>query len=80
MLDVRVQLGAVIRLTAADRFRPEAGPIALWVTGVRLALNRPERDEWIWLEGVQMMHDGQSGKATQILVRASFLAPHSSGR
>ncbi|MEO3923885.1 hypothetical protein ABGB07_08485 [Micromonosporaceae bacterium B7E4] len=75
-----MQLGAVIRLDAKDRFRPEMGPIAVWVTGVRLALNRPERDEWVWLEGVQMMHDGQSGKSVQILVRASLLSPYRTDR
>jgi len=75
VFDVRVQLGQVIRLTAADRFRPTSGPVALWVTGVRMVLNRPERNEWVWLEGVKIMHDGQSGDTAQILVRASFLSP-----
>ncbi|MEQ4300545.1 hypothetical protein ABNF97_03980 [Plantactinospora sp. B6F1] len=50
------------------------------MTGVRLALNRPERDEWVWLEGVQMMHDGQSGKSVEILVRASFFSPYRADR
>ncbi|MFI6758812.1 hypothetical protein ACIBF5_06655 [Micromonospora sp. NPDC050417] len=73
MFDIRVQLGEVLRIKAADRFRPTDGPVALWVTGVRMALNRPERGEWVWLEGVKMMHDGRSGDQTQILVRASLL-------
>lgn len=75
MFDIRVQLGQVVRLTAAERFRTTDGPVTLWVTGVRLVLNRPERDEWVWLEGVKIMQDGQSGDAAQILVRASLLSP-----
>lgn len=73
MFDIRVQLGEVLRIDAADRFRPADGPVALWVTGVRLVLNRPEREEWVWLEGVKIMQDGRFGAQTQILVRASLL-------
>jgi hypothetical protein len=75
VFDVRVQLGQVIRLTAADRLRPTDGPVSLWVTGVRLVTNRPEHEEWVWLEGVKIMYDGRSGAQAQILVRASLLAP-----
>lgn len=74
MFDVRVQLGDVIRIAAADRFRPTDGPVALWVTGVRLVTNRPEQHEWVWLEGVKICHDGRSGDQAQILVRASLLS------
>jgi hypothetical protein len=74
MFDVRVQLGQVLRISAADRFRPTSGPVSLWVTGVRLVANRPEQHEWVWLEGVKVGHDGRSGDQTQILVRASFLS------
>ncbi|MGW4464086.1 hypothetical protein [Micromonospora sp. NPDC004704] len=73
MFDIRVQLGAVLRIEAEDRFRPSDGPVALRVTGVRLVANRPERAEWIWLEGVRILPDGHSGNQTQILVRASLL-------
>lgn len=73
MFDIRVRLGEVLRINAADRFRPADGPVVLWVTGVRLVLNRPEREEWVWLEGVKIMQDGRSGDQTQILVRASLL-------
>jgi hypothetical protein len=61
MFEVRVQLGQVVRLTAADRQRPTDGPVALSVTGVRLVTNRPEQVEWVWVEGVKIMHDGGSG-------------------
>lgn len=74
MFDVRVQLGQVLRIDSTDRVRPTDGPVSLWVTGVRLVANRPEQNEWVWLEGVKIMHDGQSGDHTQILVRASLLA------
>ncbi|MDW5330809.1 hypothetical protein [Plantactinospora sp. KLBMP9567] len=74
MFDLRVRLGEVIRLSAADRLRPTEGPVVLWVTGVRLVANRPEQDEWVWLEGVKIGYDGRSGDQAQILVRASRLA------
>jgi hypothetical protein len=74
VFDIRVRLGEVIRLTVRDRFRPSDGPVAVWVTGVRLVTNRPERDQWVWLEGVKMLPDGRSGDQTQILVRVSRLA------
>jgi hypothetical protein len=73
VFDIRVRLGEVLRIKAADRFRPADGPVVLWVTAVRLVLNRPEREEWVWLEGVKIMQDGRSGDQTQILVRASLL-------
>ncbi|WFE30076.1 hypothetical protein O7623_13200 [Solwaraspora sp. WMMD791] len=72
--DLRVRLGDVVRLTAQDRFRPTDGPVSIWVTGVRLVTNRPEGHEWIWLEGVKMMHDGRSGDHALVLVRASMFA------
>ncbi|GIG90924.1 hypothetical protein [Plantactinospora endophytica] len=75
MFDVRVRLGEVIRIPAASRFRPTDGPVALWVTGVRLVANRPEQHEWVWLEGVKILHDGRSGDQAQILVPARLLAP-----
>jgi hypothetical protein len=74
VFDIRLRLGEVIRLTARDWFRPSEGPMAVWVTGVRLVTNRPERDQWVWLEGVKMLPDGRSGDQTQILVRVSRLA------
>ena len=73
VFDIRVRLGQVLRINAADRSCPTDGPVSLWVTGVRLVANRPEQDEWIWLEGVKITHDGQSGDQAQILVRASLL-------
>jgi hypothetical protein len=73
VFDVRVRLGAVVRIDATERVRPTDGPVSLWVTGVRLVANRPESNEWVWLEGVKIMHDGQSGDHAQILVRASLL-------
>ncbi|GIG90930.1 hypothetical protein Pen02_58660 [Plantactinospora endophytica] len=75
VFDVRVRLGETVRIEAADRFRPTDGPVVLWVTGVRLVANRPEQYEWVWLEGVKIMHDGRSGDQAQILVRACLLAP-----
>ena len=74
MFDVRVQLGEVIRIDAADRFRSTDGPMTLWVTGVRLVTNRPEQHEWVWLEGVKIAQDGRSTDQAQILVRASLLS------
>ncbi|MDG4789305.1 hypothetical protein O7626_25835 [Micromonospora sp. WMMD1102] len=71
-----MQLGEVVRIDAADRFRATDGPVTLWVTGVRLVTNRPEQHEWVWLEGVKIAHDGRSTDQTQILVRASLLAVH----
>ncbi|MEV4756013.1 hypothetical protein AB0J86_12995 [Micromonospora sp. NPDC049559] len=73
--DVRVQLGQALQLTADDRRHPTDGPVTLWVTGVRLVANRPEHDAWIWLEGMKIMHGGQLGDRTQVLVRASRLRP-----
>ncbi|MGX7675773.1 hypothetical protein [Plantactinospora sp. DSM 117369] len=69
-----MQLGEVIRIDAADRFRPTDGPVTLWVTGVRLVTNRPEQREWVWLEGVKIAHDGRSADRARILVRASLLS------
>jgi hypothetical protein len=77
MFDVRVQLGAVTRIQAADRYRPTDGPVSLWVTGVRLVANRPEQHDWVWLEGVKIGPDGRSGDQAQILIRATLL--HTSG-
>ncbi|MEO3926271.1 hypothetical protein ABGB07_20720 [Micromonosporaceae bacterium B7E4] len=69
-----MQLGEVIRIDAADRFRPTDGPVTLWVTGIRLVTNRPEQHEWVWLEGVKIAHDGRSADRARILVRASLLS------
>ncbi|MEO3776136.1 hypothetical protein ABGB16_04605 [Micromonospora sp. B11E3] len=74
MFDVRVRLGAVLRIDAADRYRPSDGPVALWVTGVRMVLNRPEREQWVWVEGNKLSPDGCRGPQTQILVRATLLS------
>ncbi|GGM10294.1 hypothetical protein [Micromonospora yangpuensis] len=73
MFDVRVQLGAVLRIAADDRFRPADGPVTVWVTGVRLVSNRPECDEWVWVEGFKLDATGRRGPQTQILVRAALL-------
>lgn len=75
MFDVRVRLGEPFRLEAADRVRPTDGPVTLWLTGVRLVTNRPESNEWVYLEGVKIMHDGTSGEHALVLVRASRLRP-----
>ncbi|MGI5215420.1 hypothetical protein [Plantactinospora sp. CA-290183] len=80
MFELRVRLGEVIRLSAADRFRETDGPVALWVTGVRLVANRPEQHEWVWLEGVKIGYDGRSGDQAQILVRVSRLSADRSTR
>ncbi|MDG4828205.1 hypothetical protein O7627_02660 [Solwaraspora sp. WMMD1047] len=74
VFDVRVQLGSVVRIDANERVRPTDGPVTLWVTGVRLVANRPESNEWVWLEGVKILQDGRSGDQAQILVRACLLA------
>ncbi|GAB3816605.1 hypothetical protein [Micromonospora zhanjiangensis] len=55
-------------------YRPSDGPVAVWVTGVRMVTNRPEYDRWLWLEGLKMLPDGRHGDQTQILVRADRLA------
>lgn len=75
MFDIRVRLGEAIRLDTTDRLRPTDGPVTLWLTGVRLVTNRPESDEWIWLEGVKLAQDGSSGDHALILARASLLRP-----
>lgn len=58
MFDVRVRLGAVLEIDAADRLLPSDGPVTLWVTGVRLVAHHPPHDEWIWVEGMRL---GPSG-------------------
>ncbi|WCN82142.1 hypothetical protein [Micromonospora sp. LH3U1] len=75
MFDVRVRLGAVLEIDAADRLLPADGPVRLWVTGVRLVANRPPRDEWIWVEGIRLGPSSHRGAQTQILVRANKLPP-----
>ena len=75
MFDVRVRLGAVLRIDAADRYQPSDGPVTLWVTGVRLVVNRPECEQWIWVEGIKLSPGGCRGPQAQILVRASLLPP-----
>jgi hypothetical protein len=75
VFDIRVRLGQAIRLEAEDRLRPTDGPVTLWLTGVRMVTNRPEREGWIWLEGVKLMPDGSSGDHALILARASKLRP-----
>ncbi|MDI5936717.1 MULTISPECIES: hypothetical protein [Micromonospora] len=75
MFDIRVRLGAVLDIDADDRLLPSDGPVRLWVTGVRLVVNRPPHDEWIWVEGVKLSRSGRRGAQTQILVRASKLPP-----
>ncbi|MGC4764578.1 hypothetical protein ACLQ20_17140 [Micromonospora sp. DT46] len=75
MFDVRVRLGAVLEIDAADRLLPSDGPISLWVTGVRLVAHRPSDDEWIWVEGIRLGPSGRHGRQAQILVRASKLPP-----
>ncbi|MET9301910.1 hypothetical protein [Micromonospora aurantiaca] len=77
MFDLRVRLGTVLRVEAADRYRPADGPILLRVTGVRLVLNRPEREEWIWVEGTKVAPRNQRGERTQILVPIRLFSPHS---
>ncbi|KIR63556.1 MULTISPECIES: hypothetical protein [Micromonospora] len=80
MFDIRVQLGAVLDIDADDRLLPSDGPVRLWVTGVRLVVNRPPHDEWIWVEGVKLSPSGRRGPQTQILVRASKLPPEGPAR
>ncbi|GAB3155859.1 hypothetical protein GCM10027290_52690 [Micromonospora sonneratiae] len=75
MFDIRVRLGTVYHLSAAERFDPSARPTALRVTGVRLVTNRPESDGWLWLEGFKTLPDGTLGAQVQVLVRASTLLP-----
>jgi hypothetical protein len=75
VFDIRVRLGDVIHQAASDRYRPSDGPVAIWVTGVRLVTNRPERDRWVWLEGLKVRPDGRLGDQTQILVRVDQLEP-----
>ncbi|WP_435125495.1 hypothetical protein [Micromonospora tulbaghiae] len=76
VFDLRVRLGTVLRVEAADRYRPADGPVMLRVTGVRLVLNRPEREEWIWVEGTKVAPRNQRGERTQILVPIRLFAPH----
>ncbi|MFG2064788.1 hypothetical protein ACGFIK_25610 [Micromonospora sp. NPDC048871] len=75
MFDLRVRLGAVLRIEAADRYRPADGPVMLRVTGVRLVLNRPEREQWIWVEGTKVTPPHQRGERTQVLVPTRLFAP-----
>ncbi|GIJ08107.1 hypothetical protein ACFFMR_30835 [Micromonospora andamanensis] len=74
MFDLRVRLGAVLHIDAADRYRPTDGPMTLRVTGVRLVLNRPEREQWIWVEGTKVNPRHQRGERTQVLVPTRLLA------
>ncbi|MGX4652638.1 hypothetical protein ACWCHM_02985 [Micromonospora sp. SCSIO 07396] len=75
MFDVRVRLGAVLEISAAERLMPSDGPVTLWVTGVRLVAHRPPHDEWIWVEGLRLGRTGRRGQQAQILIRASKLLP-----
>ncbi|MFI6131024.1 hypothetical protein [Micromonospora sp. NPDC051141] len=75
MFDLRVRLGIVLRVEAADRYRPSDGPVMLRVTGVRLVLNRPEHEQWIWVEGTKVVPRDQRGEYTQILVPARLFSP-----
>ncbi|MBQ1027657.1 hypothetical protein [Micromonospora sp. C95] len=75
MFDLRVRLGAVLHIDAADRYRPADGPVTLRVTGVRLVLNRPEREQWIWVEGTKVTPRHQHGERTQVLVPTRLFAP-----
>ncbi|WP_162854380.1 hypothetical protein [Verrucosispora sp. SN26_14.1] len=75
MFDLRVRLGAVLRIEAADRYRPADGPVTLRVTGVRLVLNRPEREQWIWVEGAKVTPRHQRGERTQVLVPTRLFTP-----
>ncbi|GHJ17978.1 MULTISPECIES: hypothetical protein [unclassified Micromonospora] len=79
MFDLRIRLGAVLRVEAADRYRPSDGPVMLRVTGVRLVLNRPEREQWIWVEGIKAAPRSQRGKHTQVLVPVRLFAPPGAG-
>ncbi|MBQ1051622.1 hypothetical protein KBX50_24530 [Micromonospora sp. C51] len=80
MFDLRVRLGAVLHIDAADRYRPTDGPVTLRVTGVRLVLNRPEREQWIWVEGTKVTPRHQHGERTQVLVPTRLLAPKDAAR
>ncbi|MEV5211649.1 hypothetical protein AB0K35_29655 [Micromonospora sp. NPDC053740] len=80
MFDVRVRLGSVLQIGAADRYRPSDGPVTLWVTGIRLVVNRPAHEPWIWVEGMRLSPSGARGPQAQILVRASLLRPEGSTR
>ncbi|MEV6799659.1 hypothetical protein AB0M91_15105 [Micromonospora rifamycinica] len=71
MFDIRVRLGAVLEISAAERLMPSDGPVTLWVTGVRLVAHRPPDDEWIWIEGIRLDRSGRRGRQAQILVRAN---------
>ncbi|MFV2013366.1 MULTISPECIES: hypothetical protein [unclassified Micromonospora] len=73
--DIRVKLGDTIRLQPRDRYRPADGPVVMRLTGVRLITNRPESDEWIWLEGVKLNRDGTWGDHALVMARAALLAP-----
>ncbi|MDG4764787.1 hypothetical protein O7632_11820 [Solwaraspora sp. WMMD406] len=44
------------------------------LTGVRLITNRPDSDEWIWLEGLKLNLDGTWGDHALVMARASLLA------
>ncbi|MER5702400.1 hypothetical protein ABT023_10685 [Micromonospora sp. NPDC002296] len=80
MFDVRIQLGAVLKIDAADRVLPSAGPVTMWVTGVRLVLNRPPHNEWLWVEGFRLGPSGRQGPQSQILVRGSSFLPDRAAR
>ncbi|QDY11882.1 hypothetical protein FJK98_26045 [Micromonospora sp. HM134] len=80
MFDVRVRLGAVLEISAAERLMPSDGPVTLWVTGVRLVAHRPPHDEWIWVEGIRLGRTGRRGQQAQILIRASKLLPEDAPR
>ncbi|MGC4886369.1 hypothetical protein [Micromonospora sp. DT227] len=76
MFDLRIRLGHVLRVEAADRYRPSDGPMMLRMTGVRLVLNRPEREQWIWVEGIKVAPRNRRGEHTQILVPVRLFTPH----
>ncbi|MEU7612331.1 hypothetical protein [Micromonospora sp. NPDC049204] len=75
MFDIRIRLGAVLKIDTADRLLPSDGSVTLWVTGIRLVAHRPPEGEWIWVEGIRLGPSGRRGPQAQILVRASKFPP-----
>jgi hypothetical protein len=69
---VTVQAGQILRLAEGDD-RYGHGDLHLRITRVRLDISGWYDQQWIWLDGVEILPDGSPGSPRTVLARVAAL-------
>ncbi|SCE97624.1 hypothetical protein [Micromonospora chokoriensis] len=72
--EVAVAPGDVVHLREQD-YQHDSDPLRLRIVCVRLDLSLWYDGQWVWLEGIEMISPGQTGRFRNVLARVAAL-PH----